>query len=64
VSSLKFCAQRRWQDPPVDVLFADGLSVEAAARVWNGGLSSEESSQYYSAMSDDFYDVYSDAFMM
>jgi hypothetical protein len=30
---LHECAQRRWQDPPVDVMFADGLSVEEAARV-------------------------------
>jgi hypothetical protein len=59
---LHECAQRRWQDPPVDVMFADGLSVEEAERMWSGGLSSEESSHHYSAVSDNFFDVYSDAF--
>jgi hypothetical protein len=45
----------------VDVLYADGLSAVEAGSLWSGGLSSEESSQYYSAMSDDFFEVYSDA---
>jgi hypothetical protein len=48
---LHECAQRRWQDPPVDVVLADGLSVEEAERMWSGGLSSAESSQHYSAVS-------------
>jgi hypothetical protein len=59
---LHECAQRRWQDPPVDVLYADGLSAAEAEALWSGGLSAEESSQYYSATSDDFFEVYSDAF--
>jgi hypothetical protein len=43
-------------------MFADGLSAEEAERMWSGGLSSEESSHYYSAVSDDFFDVYSDVY--
>jgi len=55
---LHDCAQRRWQDPSVDVLYADGLSAAEAGSLWSGGLSSEESSPYYSATSDDYFEVY------
>jgi hypothetical protein len=42
--------------------FTAGRQFGGASRdVWSGGLQSEESSQYYSAMSDIFFDVNSDA---
>jgi len=39
-----------------------GLSAAEAGSLWSGGLSSEGSSQYYRAMSDDYFDVCSDAY--
>lgn len=61
---LHECAQRRWKDPPLDVLYAEGLS-EREAEVFYGGdgvVDAEESEQYYSACSQEYYEVYSDAY--
>jgi hypothetical protein len=57
--------QRRWHDPPLAVLFAEGLSAEEAAVVdqaADGELFPGVSDQFYSSLSDDYYDVYSDAY--
>jgi hypothetical protein len=62
---LRDCAQRRWANPPLDVLFADGLTDEEADAlqgVDGGGLHPESSDLFLSAISDEFYDVYSDAY--
>jgi hypothetical protein len=62
---LRDCAQRRWANPPLDVLFADGLTAEEADAlqgVDGGGLHPESSDLFLSAISDEFYDVYSDAY--
>lgn len=61
---LHECSQRRWKDPPVDVLFAEGLS-EREAEAFYGGVgiaTAEESEQYFSACSEEYYEVYSDAY--
>ncbi len=47
------------------MLFAEGLSAEEAEALLDVGadeLPHEASELYFSAMSDDFYDVYSDAY--
>jgi hypothetical protein len=62
---LHACGQRRWQDPPSEVLFAEGLSAEEAEAYYGGGSGSsqvEASDMFLSALSDEYYDVYSDAF--
>jgi hypothetical protein len=62
---LRGCAQRRWANPPLDVLFADGLTAEEAGAlhgVDGGGLLPESSDLFLSAISDEFYDDYSDAY--
>jgi hypothetical protein len=63
---LHNCWQRRWRDPPLDVLFAEGLSAVEAGFVDQesgaGELCPELSEQFFSAVSDDYYDVYSDAY--
>jgi hypothetical protein len=48
----------------MDVLFADGLTAEEAGAFMlsTGELCPEASDQYYSALSDGFFDVYSDAY--
>ena len=59
------CAQRRWVNPPLDVMFADGLTAEEAEALLGadgGGLPPESSDSFLSAISDEFYDVYSDAY--
>jgi hypothetical protein len=55
--------------PPLDVLFADGLTAEEADALQGvdggtptGGLHPESSDPFHSAISDEFYDVYSDAY--
>jgi hypothetical protein len=56
---------RRWANPPLDVLFADGLTAEEAGAlhgVDGGGLLPESADLFLSAISDEFYDVYSDAY--
>jgi hypothetical protein len=61
---LRDCSRRRWLNPPLEVLFAEGLSAEEAETLLGGaaGLEPEVSDQFYSALSDEFYDVYSDAY--
>jgi hypothetical protein len=62
---LHDCAQRRWANSPLAVLFADGLTAEEADAlqgVDGGGLHPESSDSFLSAISDEFYDVYSDAY--
>jgi hypothetical protein len=62
---LRDCAQRRWANPPLDVLFADGLTAagaDALQGVDGGGLLPESSDLFLSAIADEFYDVYSDAY--
>jgi hypothetical protein len=47
------------------VLFADGLTAEEADALQDvdgGGLHPESSDLFLSAISDEFYDVYSDAY--
>jgi hypothetical protein len=59
------CCQRRWSNPPLEVLFAEGLSAEEAEALLDVGadeLPHEASELYLSAISDDFYDAYSDAY--
>ena len=63
---LHACCQRRWQNPPPEVLFAEGLSAEEAA-VYYGvdsydSQEAEVSDRFYSALSDDYYDALSDAY--
>lgn len=60
VSEFLFqCGQRGWQDPPLDVLFADGLSAEEAGALIPGveGLCPGSSDQFFSVLSDDFYSL-------
>jgi hypothetical protein len=66
---LRACAQRRWVNPPLDVMFADGLTAEEAEALLGadgdtptGGLPPESPDSFLSATSDEFYDVYSDAY--
>jgi hypothetical protein len=62
---LRACAQRRWANPPLDVMFADGLTAEEAEALLGadgGGLPPESPDSFLSAISDEFYDVYSDAY--
>jgi hypothetical protein len=44
---------RRWQDPLVEVMYADGLLKAAAECLYTGGLSPEESFQSYIDMMSD-----------
>ena len=47
-------------NPPLDTLYADGLSAEEAAAMFDSvveGLNPEASEQLFSALSDEFYDV-------
>mgnify|MGYP001807096788 CR=1 FL=1 len=60
---LLACAQRRWANPPLDVMFADGLTAEEADALLGdhaGGLHPESSDSFLSVIPDEFYDVYSD----
>ena len=60
---LRDCGQRRWANPPVEVLFADGLSAEEAEALFGGDvLPPDVSDQFFSALSDEFYDALSDAY--
>ena len=60
---LRDCAQRRWANPPLDVLFADGLTAEEADALQGvDGVRPESPDLFFSAISDEFYDVYSDAY--
>jgi hypothetical protein len=63
---LHACSQRRWQIPPSEVLFAEGLSAEEAEAYYGGGNAgspqAEASDMFFSALSDDYYDVHSDAY--
>ena len=62
---LRECGQRRWANPPLEVLFADGLSAEEADALMSAdgvGMPPELSDQFHSALSDEYYDVYSDAY--
>ena len=60
---LRDCGQRRGANPPVQVLFADGLSAEEAEALFGSdALPPDVSDQFFSALSDEFYDVYSDAY--
>jgi hypothetical protein len=62
---LRACAQRRWVNPPLDVMFADGLTAEEAEALLGadgGGLPPKSSDSFLSVISDEFYDVYSDAY--
>ena len=62
---LYACCQRRWTNPPLEVMFADGLSAaEAEAMLWGEveDRQLEASEQFYSSLSEEYYDVYSDAF--
>ena len=63
---LHACSQRRWQNPPDEVMFAEGLSAEEAAVYYGSGVSgsnpTEASDMFFSALSDEYYDVYSDAY--
>ena len=52
-------------NPPLEVLFAEGLSAEEADALMSanrGGMPPEVSDQFHSALSDEYYDVYSDAY--
>jgi hypothetical protein len=54
---LRACAQRRWADPPLDVMFADGLTAEEADALLGadgGGLHPESSDLFLSAISCKF----------
>jgi hypothetical protein len=49
----------------LEVLFADGLSAEEADALRSadgGGMLPEVSDQFHSALSDEYFDVYSDAY--
>jgi hypothetical protein len=49
----------------MEVMFTDGLSAEEAEVIVvgeNEGVLPEASEQYFSSLSDEFYDVYSDAY--
>jgi hypothetical protein len=63
---LRACAQRRWVKPPLDVMFADGLTAEEADALLGadggGGVPPESPDSFLSAISDEFHDVYSDAY--
>jgi hypothetical protein len=62
---LRECAQRRWANPLLDVLCADELTAEEAdvlLGVEDGDLGPKSSDLFLSAISDEFYDVYSDAY--
>jgi hypothetical protein len=64
---LRECGQRRWANPPLEVLFADGLSAEEADALMRADTSGdamppEASDLFHSALSDEYYDVYSDAY--
>jgi hypothetical protein len=53
------------KNPPLEVLFADGLSAEEADALMSAdgvGMRPELSDQFHSALSDEYYDVYSDAY--
>jgi len=60
---LHECAQRRWRDPPDELVFAEceeptAPHVDALAEV----ALSESSDSFLTAESDEFFDVYSDEF--
>jgi hypothetical protein len=62
---LRECGQRRWANPPLEVLFADGLSAEEADALMSAdgvGMPPKLSDQFHSALSDEYYDVFSDAY--
>jgi len=62
---LHECAQRRWRDPPDELVFAD-CDEPTAAQVEAEALAevalSESSDYFMTAESDEFYEVYSDEF--
>jgi hypothetical protein len=64
--SVLFCVlvPSRWAHPPLDVLLADGLTAAEADALLgaDGGLHPESFDLFLSAISDEFYDVYSDAY--
>jgi len=58
---LRECAQRRWRDPPDELVFAecDEPTAAQAAELVEVALS-ESSDSFLTAESDEFFDFYSD----
>lgn len=60
---LHECAQRRWRDPPDELVFAECDPVEVEEDGVVGPAGSESSESFFDAHSDEFYDVYSDEYL-
>ena len=59
---LRECGQGQWANPPLEVLFADGLSAEEAdAHRGEDGGGVAPNVSIHSALSYEYHDVYSDA---
>ncbi len=63
------CCRRRWASPPEELFWADAVSAEEAEAVMGLVLEEQEvvevqelSDQFFSALSEEFHDVYSDAY--